>query len=137
MAASRFQAASLVGVPSYPNAIAWSDDNFIAVASGHIVTILNPALPCGPRGTITVSTGKHYSIGRVVKEGWLPGSRFLILSDALTVVFTGSSFPFSATLLTHDIVLWPRKAFIFDSLILNLCHILDVWISGLIGLKDS
>ncbi|CAN0903102.1 Katanin p80 WD40 repeat-containing subunit B1 [Linum grandiflorum] len=70
MAASRFQAASLVGVPSYPNAIAWSDDNFIAVASGHIVTILNPALPCGPRGTITVSTGKHYSIGRVVKEGF-------------------------------------------------------------------
>ncbi|CAN1266262.1 hypothetical protein LINPERPRIM_LOCUS12483 [Linum perenne] len=73
MAASRFQAASLVGVPSYPNAIAWSHDNFIAVASGHIVTILNPALPGGPRGTITVPTGKHYPIGRVVKEDLLSG----------------------------------------------------------------
>ncbi|CAN1837619.1 hypothetical protein LINPERHAP1_LOCUS35155 [Linum perenne] len=78
MAASRFQAASLVGVPSYPNAIAWSHDNFIAVASGHIVTILNPALPGGPRGTITVPTGKHYPIGRVVKEG-SPFFRFCYL----------------------------------------------------------
>ncbi|CAI0442594.1 unnamed protein product [Linum tenue] len=40
MVASRFQAASLVGAPSCPNAIAWSDENLIAVASGHIVTIL-------------------------------------------------------------------------------------------------
>jgi hypothetical protein len=38
--ASRFQAASLVASPSYPNAVAWSDENLIAVASGHLVTIL-------------------------------------------------------------------------------------------------
>lgn len=37
---SRFQAAVLVGAPSYPYAIAWSDENLIAVASGHLVTIL-------------------------------------------------------------------------------------------------
>lgn len=39
-AASRFQAAVLVDSPSFPNAIAWSDENLIAVASGHLVTIL-------------------------------------------------------------------------------------------------
>ena len=38
--ASRFQAATLVASPSYPNSIAWSDENLIAVASGHLVTIL-------------------------------------------------------------------------------------------------
>jgi sugar lactone lactonase YvrE len=38
--ASRFQAVALVASPSYPNSIAWSDDNFIAVASAHLVTIL-------------------------------------------------------------------------------------------------
>lgn len=37
---SRFQAASLVASPSYPNAVAWSDENLVAVASGNIVTIL-------------------------------------------------------------------------------------------------
>ncbi|CAL1386999.1 unnamed protein product [Linum trigynum] len=73
MVASRFQAASLVGAPSCPNAIAWSDENLIAVASGHIVTILNPASPIEPRGTIAVPTGKHYPIGRVEKEGLLSG----------------------------------------------------------------
>ena len=38
--ALRFQAATLVALPSYPNSIAWSDENLIAVASGHLVTIL-------------------------------------------------------------------------------------------------
>lgn len=36
----RFQAAALVAAPSYPSAIAWSDENLIAVASDHLVTIL-------------------------------------------------------------------------------------------------
>lgn len=40
--ASRFQAIPLVASPSYPNAVAWSDENLIAVASGHLVTILVP-----------------------------------------------------------------------------------------------
>lgn len=40
--ASRFQAIPLVATPSYPNAVAWSDENLIAVASGHLVTILVP-----------------------------------------------------------------------------------------------
>ncbi|KAK3042074.1 hypothetical protein RJ639_001776 [Escallonia herrerae] len=34
--ASRFQAASLVASPAYPNAVAWSDENLVAVASGHL-----------------------------------------------------------------------------------------------------
>nr|XP_011462837.1 PREDICTED: uncharacterized protein LOC101299663 isoform X2 [Fragaria vesca subsp. vesca] len=66
---SRFQAAVLVGAPSYPNAIAWSDENLIAVASGHLVTILNPAtLPFGPRGLITVQNGPPFPIGVIDRE---------------------------------------------------------------------
>lgn len=38
--ASRFQEASLVTSPSYPNAVAWSSENLIAVAAGHLVIIL-------------------------------------------------------------------------------------------------
>ncbi|AQK52254.1 Kinesin-like protein KCA2, partial [Zea mays] len=38
--APHYQAATLIASPSYPNAIAWSSDNIVAVASGHIVTIL-------------------------------------------------------------------------------------------------
>lgn len=34
------QAAALVGAPNYPNSIKWSEENLIAVASGHLVTIL-------------------------------------------------------------------------------------------------
>ncbi|KAJ6376173.1 hypothetical protein OIU77_001023 [Salix suchowensis] len=66
--ASRFQAVALVASPSYPNSIAWSDDNFIAVASAHLVTILNPAVPYGPRGLIRVPTCEPYPIGRVNRE---------------------------------------------------------------------
>ncbi|XP_021300458.1 uncharacterized protein LOC110428852 isoform X2 [Herrania umbratica] len=71
--ASRFQAATLVASPSYPNSIAWSDENLIAVASGHIVTILNPALPFGPRGLVTVPKSEPYPIGVVKKEDLLSG----------------------------------------------------------------
>lgn len=31
---------TLVGSPSYPNSIAWSKENLIAIASGHLITIL-------------------------------------------------------------------------------------------------
>ncbi|CAN0903686.1 hypothetical protein LINGRAHAP2_LOCUS22694 [Linum grandiflorum] len=74
MAASRFQAASLVGVPSYPNAIAWSDDNFIAVASGHIVTILI----CSPETCFLL----HYHGTEDHVLGQLPG---LLLECLLTM----------------------------------------------------
>ncbi|CAB66419.1 hypothetical protein [Arabidopsis thaliana] len=63
--ASRFQEASLVTSPSYPNAVAWSSENLIAVAAGHLVIIINPALPTGPRGLITISDAELYQIGRV------------------------------------------------------------------------
>ncbi|GLT48303.1 hypothetical protein SLA2020_219360 [Shorea laevis] len=71
--ASRFQAATLVASPSYPNSIAWSDENLIAVASGHVVTILNAALPLGPRGLITVHKSEPYPIGVVKEEDLLSG----------------------------------------------------------------
>ncbi|KAA3470210.1 nuclear distribution pac1 [Gossypium australe] len=64
--ASRFQAVTLVDSPSYPNSIAWSDENLIAVASGHLVTILNPALPFGPRGLISINRSEPYPIGAVL-----------------------------------------------------------------------
>nr|CDM83674.1 unnamed protein product [Triticum aestivum] len=38
--APHYQAATLITSPSYPNSITWSSENLVAVASGHIVTIL-------------------------------------------------------------------------------------------------
>ncbi|KAG2247791.1 hypothetical protein Bca52824_087419 [Brassica carinata] len=77
--ASRFQEASLVTSPSYPNAVAWSSENLIAVAAGHLVIILNPAFPSGPRGVISVPNAEPYQIGKVRYEdlftgGLLPSS---------------------------------------------------------------
>ncbi|CAA7055993.1 unnamed protein product [Microthlaspi erraticum] len=63
--ASRFQEASLVTSPSYPNAVVWSSENLIAVAAGHLVIILNPALPGGPRGLISIPNAEPYQIGLV------------------------------------------------------------------------
>ncbi|KAJ8760793.1 hypothetical protein K2173_021831 [Erythroxylum novogranatense] len=72
--ASRFQAAALVAAPSFPNALAWSDENLIAVASGHVVTILNPAMPFGARGLIRLPADTQpYPIGRVTREDLLTG----------------------------------------------------------------
>ncbi|XP_073016500.1 uncharacterized protein [Primulina eburnea] len=67
---SRFQAAVLVSAPCYPNAIAWSEENLVAVASGSLVTILNPAKPSGAgcRGVISVLPSKPFSIG-VINAG--------------------------------------------------------------------
>ncbi|KAF8018481.1 hypothetical protein BT93_H3382 [Corymbia citriodora subsp. variegata] len=66
--ASRFQASVLVASPLYPNSIAWSDENLIAVACGRLVTILNPALPFGPRGLIKVPSTEPFPIGVIQKE---------------------------------------------------------------------
>ncbi|CAH8376762.1 unnamed protein product [Eruca vesicaria subsp. sativa] len=71
--ASRFQEASLVTSPSYPNAVAWSPENLIAVAAGHLVIILNPALPGGPRGLISFPNAEPYQIGKVRYEDLLTG----------------------------------------------------------------
>lgn len=35
-----FQAVAVVGSPAFPFSIKWSQDNLLAVASGHLVTIL-------------------------------------------------------------------------------------------------
>ncbi|XP_062119983.1 uncharacterized protein LOC133834398 [Humulus lupulus] len=69
--ASRFQAAALLASPSYPNAVAWSDDNLIAVASSHLVIILSPATPSKSRGLITIETGKPFPIGVVDRNDLL------------------------------------------------------------------
>ncbi|URD95126.1 WD40 [Musa troglodytarum] len=69
--ASHWQAVPLVASPSYPNSIAWSNENLVAVASGHIVTIVNPALLDGPRGLITLSPNKPFPIGVVQREDLL------------------------------------------------------------------
>ncbi|XP_028790768.1 uncharacterized protein LOC114746682 isoform X3 [Neltuma alba] len=71
--ASPLQAAMLLGSPSFPNAIAWSEENLIAVASGHIITVLRPELPHGPHGVITVSTSEPLPIGVVEKKDLLSG----------------------------------------------------------------
>ncbi|XP_073138680.1 uncharacterized protein [Henckelia pumila] len=68
---SRFQAAVLVSAPCYPNAVAWSEENLVAVASGSLVTILNPAKPSGggSRGVISILPSKPFSVGVVNARG--------------------------------------------------------------------
>ncbi|KAF3662106.1 hypothetical protein FXO38_11359 [Capsicum annuum] len=68
-----FQSSILVASPSYPNSVAWSEENLVAVASGHIVTILNPAKPFGSRGLITVPPGKPFPIGLIDRKDLLSG----------------------------------------------------------------
>nr|KYP34426.1 hypothetical protein KK1_044616 [Cajanus cajan] len=63
----------LLGSPSFPNAIAWSHDNLIAVSSGHLVTILRPDLPFGPRGVIKVSPSEPLQVGFVERKDLLSG----------------------------------------------------------------
>eukprot|EP00250_Pteridium_aquilinum_P003163 c13489_g1_i1 orf=522-3281(-) len=57
--------ATLVASPVYPNAVKWSDDNLIAVATSQLITILNPALIDGPRGFVTASSGQSFVVGTV------------------------------------------------------------------------
>ncbi|CAI9108897.1 OLC1v1008599C1 [Oldenlandia corymbosa var. corymbosa] len=65
----RFEACPLVGTPQYPNAVAWSDENLVAAASGQIVTIMRPAASFGsPRGTVTLSPTKPFPIGVINRE---------------------------------------------------------------------
>ncbi|XP_022642519.1 uncharacterized protein LOC106771179 isoform X3 [Vigna radiata var. radiata] len=71
---SPLQPAVLLGAPSFPNAIAWSDENLIAVASGHLVTILRPDLPVGgPRGVIKIFPSQPLCVGLVERQDLLSG----------------------------------------------------------------
>ena len=38
------QAVAVVGAPAFPNSVKWSQENLLAIASGHLVTILVPPL---------------------------------------------------------------------------------------------
>ncbi|KAF9602272.1 hypothetical protein IFM89_026360 [Coptis chinensis] len=71
--ATPFQSTALIARPSYPNSVAWSDENLVAVATGHIITILNPASLYGPRGLITLPPIKPFQIGVVAKQDLLDG----------------------------------------------------------------
>ncbi|KAE8819749.1 hypothetical protein D1007_02416 [Hordeum vulgare] len=66
--APHYQSATLIAAPSYPNSITWSSDNLVAVASGHIVTILNPAAIEGPRGFVLLRPRDPFPIGVVKRE---------------------------------------------------------------------
>ncbi|MCO5605145.1 hypothetical protein L7F22_059325 [Adiantum nelumboides] len=61
---------SLVASPVYPNAVKWSDDNLIAVATSQLITILNPAMIDGPRGFVTASSGQSFVVGTVQHAGF-------------------------------------------------------------------
>ncbi|KAJ0958053.1 putative transcription factor WD40-like family [Helianthus annuus] len=74
--ASRFQAAILVSSPMCSNAIAWSDENLIAAASGHCVTIMNPAMPFGPKGLITIPDIKPFPVGVIESKDLDSGCMF-------------------------------------------------------------
>ncbi|KAK1440419.1 hypothetical protein QVD17_06246 [Tagetes erecta] len=65
---SRFQAVSLVSSPTHSNAVSWSNENLVAVASGHFVTIMNPAMPSGPKGLIIIPDNKPFPIGVIEKK---------------------------------------------------------------------
>ncbi|KAH9306791.1 hypothetical protein KI387_011195, partial [Taxus chinensis] len=71
--ASHFQVAPLVASPCYPNSVVWSEENLVAIATGHLVTILNPAQLNGPRGLITISSSPPFDIGVVEREELLTG----------------------------------------------------------------
>ncbi|KAL2608750.1 hypothetical protein R1flu_027323 [Riccia fluitans] len=68
------QAVSLVGAPTFPNSVKFSETNLLAVASGHLVTILDPAALSGPRGFIPITTSPLFDIGNVPQEGLQAGS---------------------------------------------------------------
>ncbi|KAI3980122.1 hypothetical protein MKX01_034728 [Papaver californicum] len=72
-----FQSAYLVASPSYPNSVAWSDENLIAIASGHLVTILNPSRLNGPRGLVTIPASKPFSTGLVNRHDLVTSSCLL------------------------------------------------------------
>ncbi|CAA0813062.1 Transducin/WD40 repeat-like superfamily protein, partial [Striga hermonthica] len=65
---SPFHTAVLGSSIVYPNAVAWSEENLVAVAGGNTVTILNPGNP-GARGVITIPVSKPFPLGVVDGEG--------------------------------------------------------------------
>ncbi|XP_076942904.1 uncharacterized protein LOC143612937 [Bidens hawaiensis] len=67
--ASRFQAAALVSSPMCSNAVAWSEENLVAVASGQC----NPAKLFGPKGLIAIPDSQPFPIGVINKEDLAAG----------------------------------------------------------------
>ncbi|KAL1368194.1 hypothetical protein HN51_022326 [Arachis hypogaea] len=67
------QTTMLLGSPSFPNAIAWSQDNLLAVATAHFVTILRPDMPHGPRGIIKISPIEPFLFGFVERKDLISG----------------------------------------------------------------
>ncbi|KAK4431266.1 hypothetical protein Salat_0888700 [Sesamum alatum] len=59
---SRFQSAVLGSSPVYASAVAWSEENLVAVACGSSVSILNPGNPV-VRGVITIPSSEPFPLG--------------------------------------------------------------------------
>ncbi|GAQ87113.1 Transducin/WD40 repeat-like superfamily protein [Klebsormidium nitens] len=59
---------ALVAVPVFPNSVRWSEENLLAAAAGHLVTILDPSSLSGPRGYITLPQGPKQDIGEISDE---------------------------------------------------------------------
>ncbi|XP_078170279.1 uncharacterized protein LOC144564554 isoform X1 [Carex rostrata] len=68
---STYDETTLIASPLYQNSICWSDENLLAVASGKLITILNPSSLAGPKGLITLSQNKPFPIGKVTREDLL------------------------------------------------------------------
>lgn len=66
--APHYQAATLIASPCYPDAIAWSNENLVAVASGHLVIILNPDALEEPRQVVVLHRSDPFPIGVVNRE---------------------------------------------------------------------
>nr|CAD1833840.1 unnamed protein product [Ananas comosus var. bracteatus] len=86
--ASHYQAALLVASPSYPNSIAWSNENWWLLHQ--VISLLywyaniNPVLHVGPRGLITLHPDKPFPIGVVDKEDLLSPC---LMPTSLSVMF--------------------------------------------------
>lgn len=55
----------LFSSPQFPSAVRWSEENLLAVAAGHLVTIFNPASLSGSRGYIFCKSSPSLSVGSV------------------------------------------------------------------------
>ncbi|KAG0462447.1 hypothetical protein HPP92_020923 [Vanilla planifolia] len=65
------RAATLVALPSYPNSVAWSEENLVAIPTEHLITILNPASLTSARGLITLKQNKPFPVGLIERKDLL------------------------------------------------------------------
>jgi hypothetical protein len=59
----------LYNAPACPGAVAWSEENILAVAAGHTVVLLAPGYLDGPRGFAVARDGSAASAPACVVDG--------------------------------------------------------------------